>query len=69
MDKQQDSFAFEEIEDVRIIIKANGKHYGLVAKKDTEFTEQEIQQIRIASLSMILPYHFVVDKPLEELNK
>lgn len=42
---KEETFEIEEIEDVRIIIKAKGKHFSIVPKGDDK---EEAKQLRIA---------------------
>ena len=65
-DKETRPFEFSDVEDVRINIKANGKHYGMVAKK--EFTNEESKLSRIAALNFVLEYHSIVGIALEDLH-
>ena len=60
---QQAPFTLDEIEDVKIIVKAKGKHYGIVPKEDKE----EAKNMRISILAILINSHFVVDKSLEEI--
>lgn len=60
-------FTLDDVEDVRVIIKAKGKHYGLVPKRDA-CTEDEAKEIRIGLLSLLTTFHYVVDKALEDLS-
>ena len=61
--EQESSFTLDEIEDVKVIIKANGKHYGIVPKNN----KKEAKNIRIAMFTMLIDSHFVVNKSLEEI--
>jgi len=68
-DKNQiKAFSTDEIEDVRIIIKAKGKHWGIVPKK-SECTAEEAKEIRIGLLTVICAFHDVVDTSLEGIPK
>ena len=59
-------FKVEDIEDVRIIIKAKGKHYGLVSKsRKDDITNKSL---RILVCRIILETHAIVDLPLEEIK-
>lgn len=60
--KTEPAFTLEEIDDVRIIIKAKGKHYGLVPKNDKE----QARLLRIVIAMALFDEHYVVDKSLEE---
>ena len=55
-------FSFSDIEDVRVIVKAKGKHYGIVGKND------DALEVRIALLSVLLEDHYVVDTALEDIK-
>jgi hypothetical protein len=59
-------FQQEDIEDVRIIIKAKGKHYSIVPKKDMD--KEECRAIRIELMRVMFQLHDVVDTPLEDLK-
>jgi hypothetical protein len=61
------AFTTDEIEDVRIVVKAKGKHWGLVPKK--EYTKDEAREIRIALLKVVFEFHAVVDTALEDLSE
>jgi len=58
-------FEIKDVEDVRIIIKAKGKHFSIVPKKN-KVKEAEIQ--RLACLYIVMESHDVLDKPLEEFK-
>jgi hypothetical protein len=60
-------FEFEEIEDVRIIIKAKGKHWSIVPLKDMD--REEARQIRIELMRVILQLHSIIDTPLEDIKR
>ena len=59
--------SIEDIEDVRIIIKAKGKHYSLVVNKELA-TDAEGREMRIACLGFIMNCHQVVDTALEDIK-
>ena len=59
-------FSVADIEDVRIIIKAKGKHYGLVSKNNKD--RMIDKSIRILVCRIILETHAIVDLPLEEIK-
>ena len=61
-------FSIDAVEDVRILIKANGKHYSIVPN-ETACTREEAKEIRIGLLRLVLEFHAVVDKALEDINK
>ena len=66
MNKTADeTFDISEIEDVRIIIKAKGKHWSIVPKRDDV---DEAKQIRIAMALVLLDSHCVVSTSLEDLQ-
>lgn len=58
------AFTLAEIEDVKIIIKAKGKHYSMIPKGDSEAAKI----LRIAFASVLLENHYIVDKALEDLK-
>ena len=60
-------FEFSDVEDVRIIVKAKGKNFGIVPKS-TE-NREECKQIRIAMFYMLLESHFVVNTALEDISR
>lgn len=60
-------FSMGEIEDIRIIVKAKGKHYGIVPKEGVD--KEEAKLTRIALFSVLIDNHAVVNKALEDLNK
>ena len=55
-------FLFSDIEDVRVIVKANGKHYSVIGKND------DALEVRIALLSVLLEDHYIVDTALEDIK-
>lgn len=57
-------FTLYDIEDVKLIVKANGKHYGIIPKGDRDMA----RLVRIALLTEVLHDYFVVDTPLESLK-
>jgi hypothetical protein len=61
---KEQTFNVDEIEDVKILIKAKGKHFAIVPKGCAE----EAKQIRIAAAEVLFSYHFVVSTPLEDLR-
>jgi uncharacterized lipoprotein YbaY len=63
---QKLAFTTDEIEDVRIIIKAKGKHWAITPKK-SECTAEEARQIRIGLLAIVCEFHYVVDVSLEDM--
>lgn len=63
-EQKEETFTLEEIEDVKIIIKAKGKHFGLVPKEG----EEEARLMRIGMAIAMLEGHFVVSKSLESLK-
>ena len=60
-------FELDDIEDVRIIIKAKGKHYAIIDKDKSEKEENKL--LRILAFKAILVTHAIVDKPLEDIQK
>ncbi len=60
-------FTLADVEDVRVIIKAHGKHYGIVPNENN-CTREESREIRIGLLSLLLDFHFVVDRALEDVS-
>jgi hypothetical protein len=63
-------FTLEDIEDVRIIIKAKGKHYAIIANKD-KTTEEDARYYRVALAQALIGMqeHIVVTPSLEEIKK
>jgi hypothetical protein len=62
-------FNLSEIDDVRIIISAKGKNYGIVANKEKCAKEDlDAKQVRLALLSVILKIHDIVTPALEDIN-
>ena len=62
-------FTLSDVEDVRIIIKAKGKNYGIVANKENCAKEDlDAKQVRLALLSVILKIHDIVTPALEDIN-
>ena len=55
-------FSFSDIEDVRVIVKAKGKHYSVIGKN------YDALEVRIALLSVLLEDHYMVDTALEDLK-
>lgn len=66
MENKIQAFTTDEIEDVRIIIKAKGKHWALIPKK-SECTPDEAKEIRIGLLTVVCEFHDVVDMALEDI--
>lgn len=64
-EESEETFTVDEIEDVRIIIKARGKHFGIVPKTGMK---EQADLSRIAMLTVLFDSHFVVSKSLESLN-
>ena len=60
--QNETQFSFLDIEDVRVIIKAKGKHYSVIGKNDNAL------KVRIALLSVLLEDHYVVDTALEDIR-
>lgn len=65
LDQKITEFDVSEIEDVRIIIKAKGKHFGIVPKGDKE----EARLFRIAILMVFIKDYQVVNTALEDLKE
>ena len=66
---KEESFKASEIEDVRIIIRAKGKHYSVVGNK--ELCEEEgldAKDIRLALLYVLLKTHNIVFPSLEDIK-
>lgn len=62
-------FTLSEVDDVRIIISAKGKNYGIVANKENCAKEDlDAKQVRLALLSVILKIHDIVTPALEDIN-
>ncbi len=62
----EDPFTVEDIEDCRIIIKANGLHWSLVPSKKFEITREDAREYRVALAKLALMVHEIVDCPLED---
>lgn len=60
-------FEVEEIEDVRIIIKAKGKHWGLTTQKEVD--SETGAGIRKLFLLACLDSHEIVTPALEDIKK
>lgn len=60
-------FKFEDVEDVRIIIKANGKNYSIIPKE--EIGKEEAKDIKLIFARIILDYFDVVVPALEDIKK
>lgn len=62
-------FEIDDIEDVRILIKAKGKHYSIHPDRDL-ITDEEAKDLRIKILArLVLPAHKIFDQPLENLKE
>jgi len=59
-------FNLSEVEDVKIIIKANNKHYSILGNEIC--TKEFARELRIGLLSVVLEYHSVVDTALEDVR-
>lgn len=66
-DKPKEVFNMEEIEDVRIIIKAKGKNYAITPKK--EFGKEVAKQMRLLCADYALQMHDIVVPALEDIKK
>lgn len=64
---ENNSFEPHEIEDVRIIIKAKGKHWSITPREDKK---DEALSDRIAVLIILLSegHHNIVGTPLEDIK-
>lgn len=69
MDNKEESIEFEieDIEDVRIIIKAKGKHFSIIPN-DNICSRDEAKEIRITTTAILLKFHLIVSKPLEDIS-
>jgi len=61
-------FTEDDIQDVRIIIKANDKHYALVPDEHIA-DRKECSAVRKLALKQALTCHNIVTKSLEEAGK
>jgi hypothetical protein len=59
-------FEEEDIEDVRIIVKAKGKHWGLVPMEYAG--KDRCDKVRKMCLMICLHTHEIVDTPLEDIK-
>ena len=65
----EEPFKLEEIEDVRIIIKARGKNWALTPNKENaEKEDVDPKSLRIAILGAILKLHDIVTPALEDIK-
>lgn len=65
----KEPFKLEEIEDVRIIIKARGKNWALTPNKENaEKEDVDPRALRIAILGAILKLHDIVTPALEDIK-
>ena len=62
------TFEQKDVDDVRIIIYAKGKHYGIVPNHEMCDSEQA-KKIRIEILNILLKFHFIVEPALEDIKK
>lgn len=60
-------FEESDIEDIRVIFKAKGRHYSIVPKNDC-YTREESRELRIALGKALLQFHDIVDMPLEDIK-
>jgi hypothetical protein len=66
----EELFKQEEIEDVRIIIKAKGKNWALIPNNENaEKEDVDPKSLRIAMLSAILKVHDVVSPAIEDISR
>ena len=63
----EETFKQEEIEDVRIIIKANGKNYAITPKK--EFGKEVAKQMRLLLADYALQMHTIVTPALDDIKQ
>ena len=61
-----EKFDFNEIDDVRIIIKAKGRSWGIVAKDKSK--KQQAQNTRLSILAFLLNDHVVITPALEDIK-
>lgn len=68
--KSSNPFDLSEVEDVRVIIKAKGKHYSLLANKELE-QQYEVKAIdvRKAVLRILLRIHDIATPALQDIDK
>lgn len=59
-------FEFKDIADVRIIVKAKGKHYGFIPKE--EFTKKQVREIKLAIVQTLLECCDFICPSLEEIK-
>jgi hypothetical protein len=63
-------FDMKDVEDVRILIRVNGKHYGIVANKEREASEKlDAAMLRKLILPYLLKVHDIILPSLEECTK
>jgi hypothetical protein len=60
-------FELKDIEDVRIIIKAKGKHYSIMPNKDV-VTDEIGRAQRRSCLHLLMESHVIVEPSLEEIK-
>ena len=60
-------FEFKDIEDVRIIIKAKGKHYSIMPNTDI-VTKAHAREERLVCVNILLGSHVIVEPSLEEIK-
>lgn len=58
-------FKLEDIQDIRIIIKANNQHWSLVPK---DCDSETASKIRLSVLEILFDSHVIADKPLKEIR-
>lgn len=69
-EKNENEIPFTEpdIQDVRIIIKANDKHYHIVPNEKVA-NRIQCSAVRKLALRQVLRCHTIITKPLEDLNQ
>lgn len=59
-------FEIEDIEGVRVIILAKGKHWAILPKKGRK---DEAGKLRVAVATVLLESHVIVEPSLEEIKE
>lgn len=66
---KEECFEASDIDDVRIIICAKGKHYSLAGNKEAcEERELSAKDVRLAMLHILLKTHKIVLPSLEDIK-
>lgn len=60
-------FTHSEIQDVRILVKAGGKHYAINANTD-KCTKEQALAMRIEMFKFLSAYHYIVEPALEDIK-